>query len=460
MRIAVVGAGLSGLSLAFRLQQRLPAAEILLFERDNRLGGTIGTVEENGFRLEIGPNGFLDSKPNTRDLCGALELDGRLIPASESSGKNRYLFQGKKLQALPAGMLSFLKSDLLTWRSKIGLFWERFRGRGKADDESIDAFARRRAGNQAAEVLADAVVTGIFAGDPKLLSLPACFPRLAALEREYGSVLKGLARTARQRREEAKRSGIPTQRPGKLWSFREGLGLLVEALAAQLRTPPHLGVSLKPLRREGEPQKWVLTADGRDRWQVDVVALACPAYQQAALLSEVHPQLAAEVAAIPYNRVAVIGMGFRREDVAHPLDGFGYIAPQRLRRDVLGVQWCSSIWPDRAPPGAVLVRAMCGGWHRGDVVGRDDDHLLETVRAELRTSMGIQAAPVFHRIVRWDRAIPQYQVGHLERLRRIENLAGSLPTLFLGGNAYRGVAMNDCAEQGELLAERIARRTK
>jgi oxygen-dependent protoporphyrinogen oxidase len=183
--------------------------------------------------------------------------------------------------------------------------------------------------------------------------------------------------------------------------------------------------------------------------------LACPAYQQAAILADLDAELADHIGAIPYNRVTVVALGFRRADVPRSLDGFGYITPQRLRRDVLGVQWCSSIFAGRAPEGMVLLRAMVGGWHRAEVAGWDDARLIAVVRDDLRAALGIQIAPIFQHIARWDRAIPQYHVGHLERVGWIEARAARHPGLFLTGNAYKGVALNDCTEQAELLAVRI-----
>jgi oxygen-dependent protoporphyrinogen oxidase len=174
------------------------------------------------------------------------------------------------------------------------------------------------------------------------------------------------------------------------------------------------------------------------------------------MLADLDADLAALIDGIPYNRVAVVALGYRASDVPGSVDGFGYLSPQRTRRDVLGVQWCSSIFPDRAPPGMVLLRAMCGGWNRGEMIDWSDEQLLGAVRAELAQTMHIQAAPVFHHIVRWHRAIPQYHLGHLERVALIEERVSRHRGLYLGGNAYRGVALNDCVEQAGLLADRIA----
>jgi oxygen-dependent protoporphyrinogen oxidase len=451
-RVVVVGGGISGLALAYRLQERRPDLDIAVLEAGDRPGGNVGTLRRDGFQAETGPNGFLDGKPATMSLCRDLGLGARLVPASLEAAQNRYLFLGGRLRLLPGGLTQFLRSDLLSWRGKASLIMERWRPPRRADaDESIAAFARRRAGAEAAEVFADALVTGIYAGDPRLLSVRACFPRLANLEREHGSVMKGLARAARARRRQA--SPVPSAGPGKMWSLSDGLAGMIEALCAHLRRPPLAGVRVLSVRKQ--ENAWVVSAGGKDAWHAEAVVLACPAYQQAGILAEVDEELAGQVEAIPYNRIAVVALGYRRADVPGSVAGFGFIAPQRLGRDILGVQWCSSIFPGRAPPDMVLLRALAGGWNRADVPGWDDGRLVAAVRAELRLAQGICAVPVFQHIFRWNRAIPQYLLGHLERVAWIEARARRYPGLFLAGNAYHGVALNDCTEQAGLVAEKI-----
>jgi oxygen-dependent protoporphyrinogen oxidase len=454
-KVVIVGGGISGLALAWRLQQQAPALEVLVLEAEGRPGGKVDTTFREGFRVEGGPNGFLDSNPSTLALCRELGLGDRLVSASEASGRNRYLLLGGRLRALPNSLGSFLRSDVLSWRGKLGLLAERFRPpRTEGADESVDAFARRRAGREVAETLADAFVTGIHAGDPGLLSVRAAFPRLAAFEREHGSVQRGLAAARKRRRAEAAAAGRPAPGPAKLWSFREGLGLLTDTLRDRLRTPPLTGAAIRSIRRTGGG--WEVRGEGQDRWAADAVVLTCPAYCQAAALAEVDAELAEMVGGIAYNRVAVVALGYHAADVPVALDGFGYLSPQREGREVLGVQWCSSIFPDRAPPGLVLLRALCGGWGRPEVVGWPEPRLLGAVRAELAAAMGTRAEPVFHHVVRWDRAIPQYHLGHLGRVAWAEGRAGRHPGLFLGGNCYHGVALNDCVEQAGLLAGRVA----
>jgi oxygen-dependent protoporphyrinogen oxidase len=447
-KVVIIGAGISGLALAYRLGQLAPGIDITVLERGDRPGGNVWTERRDGFQIEIGPNGFLDNKPSTLGLCQSLGLGDRLLPASEAAGRNRYLFLDGRLRLLPRSLASFLGSDLLSWRGKFTVLWERIRRPDKATaDESIDAFVRRRFGREAAEILADAFVTGIHAGDPSLLSLRAAFPRLAALEAEHGSVLRGLGRVARQRRQEHKPG------PSRMWSFREGLRLVIETLSERLARAPILGATVR--RLEQLPTGWMVHGEGQDQWPADTVVLACPANEQAAMLASVDKELADRIARIAYNRVAILAVGYRAADLPAKPDGFGFIAPQHLRRDILGVQWCSSIFPDRAPPGMVLFRALCGGWNRADLVDWNDDRLIAAVRAELRLAQGIEAAPRFHHVVRWQRAIPQYQIGHLEQVAWIQQRAALHAGLILAGNCYHGVSLNDCTEQANLLAERI-----
>lgn len=454
-RIVIVGGGLSGLSLAYRIGERLPNAAITLLEKNAAIGGKIATVERDGFRVECGPNGIFDAKPSTLQLCRDLGLGDRLIAASESSRKNRYLFLNGKLVALPGSLGSFIKSPVLSLRGKLNLLLERYRRR-KADvaaDESVAAFARRRAGKDVANVLADSIVTGIHAGDPELLSIHAAFPRLAQFEREYGSVMRGVSAAAQKRRADAAVSGVAPQ-PQQLWSFREGLRVLIDSLRERLGNIVHTGVDVRRLERT--ESGWRIHVEKNDVWNADVVVLTAPAHEQATIVADVDAELANEMNSIPYNRIAVVALGYRQADVPS-VDGFGYIAPQNTRRDLLGVQWCSAIYPERAPSGMVLWRALCGGWNRADVADWPEDRLVAAVREELRLALNVSASPAFIHIARWLAAIPQYVIGHLDRVRRIEERVARLPGLFVGGNAYHGVAMNDCTEQAVLLAERIER---
>jgi oxygen-dependent protoporphyrinogen oxidase len=452
-RIVIVGAGISGLATAYHLQGLLPRADITILEAGSRPGGTIWTERHDGFQFEVGANGFLDNKRSTLDLCEALGIRGELIPAHDAA-KRRFLFHKDRLHLLPEGVASFLCSPLLGWRSKWAILTERFRGPCRTStQESVYDFIARRTTSEVADVLGDALVTGIFAGDARRLSMSCSFPRICemALGR---SLTAGMKAAARKRQAEAKARGEPYRRSSQLLSFQGGLRRLIERLCETPRRPPQLGVRVRQIARFGE--HWRIHADHREPFTADIVILACPAYRQAEMLSNFDGELARCVAEIPYAPVVVLALGFRSEDLRRPADGFGFIVPQRLRRDILGVQWCSAIFPDRAPPGHTLMRVMAGGWHRPDVLEWDDARLLAAVRAELKTVMQVEAPPVFQQIVRWPRAIPQYEIDHPMRIAEIERLAGRHQGLLLTGNAYHGVALNDCTEQALHLAERVA----
>jgi protoporphyrinogen/coproporphyrinogen III oxidase len=457
-RVVIIGAGISGLAAAFRLRQIRPSTDILILEERDRPGGTIWTERVDGYLVEYGPNGFLSNKQSTLDLARELGLAASLVKADAEASRRRYLLHDGRLEPLPGSAIDFLRTPLLSWRGKARFVCERFQPRRTdSADESVADFARRRAGPEAAAVFADALVTGIYGGDPEELSIQAAFPRLVALEAEYGSLLKGFAASARRRRREARAKGESQPEPAVLWSLREGMRTLIESLRRHLGPSIQTGVQIRALERTGNGKPgWRVHGQGSTTGTADAIILTCPAYVQSSLVSALDQELAKEIAAIPYNRVAVIALGYRLDQLGRPLDGFGYLTTSASRRDVLGVQWCSAIFPDRAPEGHVLLRAMCGGSQNGEIVDWDDERLLTAVRSELARTMGIATAPVFHSIVRWNRAIPQCHLGHRARLARIESRTTLLPGLFLGGNAYRGVALNDCVESASDTAKRVA----
>ena len=456
--VVIVGAGLSGLAVAFRLRQADPAVRLTVLEPRDRPGGNVWTEDRDGFRIEHGPNGFLDNKPGMIQLCRDLGLGEQLIAASEGSRKNRYVFVRERLRKLPGSPEAILTTPLLSFAGKLALLREPFRPRPKStpDDESVAAFARRRFGREAADIFVDALVTGIHAADPETLSVRAAFPRLVQFEAEHGSVLRGFLATAKQRKRDAADRSEPKPPPTRMWSFAGGLLVMVEALRDQIGVPITHGVRVDRIAANPTGPPWSVFADGNDPWHADAVVLTCPAHQQAPIVADLDPPLSRDIAGIPFNRIVVAALGYRQADVpGGPMDGFGYIAPQHTRRDVLGVQWCSSIFRDRAPPGMVLWRALCGGASRDDVYDWDDETVLRAVHRELRIAMGVRDRPTFARVVRWPKAIPQYVLGHPARVARIESAVGRHRGLFLTGNSYHGIALNDVAEQAAVIARRV-----
>lgn len=452
-RVVVVGGGLSGLAAAFRIRQAHPDWPLTLLEAQPRLGGNIGTEQVDGFTVERGPNALFDIKPHAIQLCRDLGLGDQLIPASDAARKNRYLFLNGRLHRLPGDPLGLLFSPVLSLGGKLKMLGEPFRNRpsGVPAEESVAEFARRRFGKEAADVFVDALVTGIHAGDPERLSVAAAFPRLTQFERQYGSVFRGFMASAKARRKAAEERG-EAYSPPRMWSFRGGLQVLIDTLAERLAGCVRTGTSVTGLSfNRGE---WTVQAG--DEWlTADAVVLTTPAEHQAKVLAPLDGRMAELIGGIRSAPVNVAVLGYRDEDAPVQPNGFGYIAPQRTRRDVLGVQWCSNIFPDRAPPGFVLWRALAGGVNRPDVIALPDDEFLKVVHRELRETMGVTGEPAFTRVFRWPKAIPQHEIGHRMRSGEISELAEPFHGLMLRGCAYFGVAINDCCEHAEQIAEQV-----
>jgi len=333
------------------------------------------------------------------------------------------------------------------------------RKRAATDDETVFEFATRRVGHEAASYLIDAMVSGIFAGDSRKLSLKSAFPRLYELERAYKSLTRALIKVGLERRKSSGDRVGPSGFGGTLLSFNDGMSLLTDRLAERLGDRLHTNHRLAGLVQDGA--RWVLeyeTGKGQAwRTEADAVVLAMPAYETGPLLKPLDDELAEQVSTIPYAPVVVLGLGFSSGSIDHPLDGFGFLNPSCERRSTLGAVWTSSIFPSRAPGDSVLIRAMAAGAHQPHQIDLSDDELLETVCNDLDDLIGLRELPHFSHITRWPRGIPQYPVGHDRRLKGIETRLQSFPGLFLTGNAYRGISINDCVVNGGRTAEQVIR---
>lgn len=443
MKIAIVGGGISGLATAFHLTRLLPAAEIALFERAPHPGGTMHTVEREGFRFEAGGNGFLTNKPHTLALVQATGAEDLLLRSSDAA-RRRFIFDGA-LHRLPESPPAFLGSRLLTLPAKLRVLAEVFiPPRRDGGEETLQSFGYRRLGRAFTDTFLDAMTAGIYASTPADLSVQAAFPAVAALEREHGGLFRGML--ARRRREAGP--------GGVLMSFRGGVGSFIDHLAGLLGERVRTGSPVTALARTAAG--WRLEA-GDVTYSADRLVLACPAHAAAALLEPVDAGLAAELAAIHYAPIAVVGLGYRGLD--HPLDGFGLLTTSAARLPILGVLWDSSIFPDRAPEGGQTLRVMIGGLRNPELALLSEAELVRTALRGVGATMGCRAEPEVTFVQRWERGIPSYRIGHLGRLERIFTAAAALPGLYLVSNAYRGIALNDCAASalacaGELAAGR------
>lgn len=461
--VAIAGGGITGLAIAEAIMRRSSAegAPIrpLVLEAEATPGGKIKSAREDGFVVDHGPHAFLDREPKALELVDRLALRTTLLRANDSAAK-RYVVRKGRLRRLPESPPAFIASDVLPLFAKLRVLLEPWARRRPAGiDESVWAFAARRIGRGAADVLVDAMVTGIFGGDAKALSLAAAFPRMRELEDRYGSLIRAQIALARERKAlppgpgaGAPAGGGGAGAPvGAMYSFREGLGELTRALSARVEV--RTGAPVERIERAG-PRFRVLTGDAA--LEVDAVALATPAYETSRLVAPLAAEEAAAIAGIPYAPVAVVILAYPAAALARPLDGFGFLAPHIEARTILGSIWASSVFPAHVPEGRVMLRTMVGGARRPELVGLDDQSLLALVQAELVALVGLRpgADPLFQRILRWDRAIPQYVLGHAERVAAADRVEAAVPGLLISGNAFRGVAMIACIADADRVAAR------
>ena len=460
-RIAIVGAGISGLCTGHYLVRALSAAgraaEIVLFESEGVAGGKMRTVREDGFNMEWGPNGFLTNKPHSLELVKDLGIDGRLARSSDLARK-RFIYSGGTLHRLPENPPAFFRSNLLTLRGRLRIVGELFApGPPEGVDESLGDFARRRLGPEALEKLIDPMVTGIFAGDPDRMSLRACFPLIYDLERKYGGLVKGMLALRKERRRAGVKQEMSAGPGGVLMSFDAGVQTLTDVLAERLSEGLHLGVSVDRIERRGGKLLLSLKEKGlQGEIDTDAIVVATPAYAAAAILSPLDAALGDALSAIPYSPISVVALGYDKAALGNPLDGFGFLIPRGERRKILGALWDSSVFPNRAPEGKALIRAMVGGVRGPELAALPPKELIALTRSEFAATMGIAAEPVLSRSFFHEKGIPQYLVGHGNVLDRIDGRLAAAPGVYLNSNAYRGIALNDCVLQSRLAAERIA----
>jgi len=455
----IIGGGISGLATAHWLGLSDNPGTWELWEATDHLGGTTRTDRADGYSVDWGPNGFLDREPLTLQLVDEIGLRDQLEPANENS-TNRFIVKNGRLHPVPFSPPAILTTGLLNPLEKLRIFGEPFiRARRDDSDESVYDFAARRIGRGAANMFVDPMVSGVYGGVAKNLSLPACFPIMREMELQYGGLVKAMLAKARARKREAKRTGQPKKSGGPagpgghLTSFKSGLDVLVTRLEQRLR----------PVIRTNRPVARVVRAE--DAWEITDalgnvararnIVIACPTYVAAQFFKASDEQLSVAFDAFPYAPIIVVATGHRREDIAHPLDGFGFLIPRNQKLRTLGSIWTSSIFADRAPDGHVQFRSMLGGAGDPTVTELSDDELLATIRKELGPLVGIKADPLFVRIYRWQRGIPQFVLGHIDRRTRLEQMAAQYPGLHMAGNAYYGVGLNDCVKMAHRVAQAI-----
>lgn len=445
MRVAVIGAGISGLSAAVELHRH--GATVTVLEAAERVGGVITTIRRDGWLVEAGPTSLTATQP-LEALIDHLGLTDQRL-ATLPAAKRRYIVRDGLLVALPDGPGALATTKAISASAKFALLREPFvRARRDTADESLADLVRRRLDGEILDYLVNPLIAGIYAGDPERLSVRHAMPMLFDGERKHGSLLLGAMKEAKAKAGTVRQRGIT--------SFTEGLATLPTAMAQHLGDGVHVETRVVSIERVGTT--WRVRTTGRltTDLEVDAVVSTAPAYALAriGLPSEINGALA-PISRLTHPPVATLALGFRREDVQHPLDGFGVLTPAVEHRTVLGTLFSSSVFPGRAPEGHVLLTNFLGGLRSPDLGHADTEHVLPRVLADLRVLLGIRAAPVFVHHQRWPQAIPQYDLGHEQVIAAAAGIEQALPGLYLTGQWRAGVALGECIAQGQATATRV-----
>jgi oxygen-dependent protoporphyrinogen oxidase len=466
--VVIIGGGISGLSTAWyvqlQAQQNGRPLTYSLLEQSGRWGGKVLTETVDGFGetlfiVEGGPDSFLTQKPWALQLARELELDEELLPTNDAQRKIYVLHRGKPLP-MPDGVLlivptrfkPFALSPLISPFGKLRMAFDWFiPARRDGQDETLAEFVTRRLGAEALDKIAEPLMAGIYNAEAERQSLLATFPRFRELEEKHGSLIRGMIAGRR-----AQTSAKPTtngSRPLSMFmSLAGGMETLVHTLRGRLTGDCRLNTGVRAIYRQTDG-RYQLELSGGGRLAADAIVIALPAHTTAALLSSLAPEAAGVLATIRYVSTGTISLAFRREDVPHPLDGFGLVIPRSEKRAINAITWSSTKFNRRAPIGYVLMRVFFGGSRQPRLMEADDEAIEAIVRRELKALLGIEATPLFQRLYRWQRANPQYDVGHLDRVAAIE---AALPAgLFVTGSPYRGVGLPDCVHQARQTAARL-----
>ncbi len=456
-QIAIIGGGISGMTQAFRLKRDYDLHPIVL-ECTDRPGGKAQTVVADGFTCEEATNSWLDKEPAARDLLADLNLADRIQPADQAA-ERRFIYREGSLREIHLHPLRFMTSAVLPLGARLRLAMEPFiRKNRNISDETLADFAARRLGKGARDILVGPMASGVYAGDPFQMSLKSCFPKVHTLEQQHGGLIKGMVALKREK----KRAGEDPQTvqagpSGRITSLKGGVTELVQGLTQALGDDLKTGckVTAVTAARDGG---YTIHVRGAEPFIADAVVSAAPAWAASSYLEPLDPEIAKALREIPYPSLDVVCLGYNRTQVAHAMNGFGFLVPRNQGKTTLGCLWTSSIFPGRAPEDHVLIRTMIGGMLEPQVAGWTEEQVVDTVRRELSDILGIPPTeePVVLRVFRHERAIPQYHVGHEQIVQRIRAAENQHRGFFTGGNALGGIGVIDCIREASPLARRVA----
>ena len=450
-RVVVAGAGISGLSLAFELERL--GVSVLVLESERRAGGKIETDRRDGYICERGPASYLDRQSSITPLARSLGIEGRVLPAF-AAGERRLVVADGRLHDTPLAAGAFFRSRLLPGSAKLRMLADLVLPRGpsaRGQEESVTAFASRRLGALAGERLLQPLVSGLYAGDPDVVSLPAAFPLMAELEREHRSLVLGMRADLRQQQAK-RRAGAPW-----LSSFMTGLDELTTALASRLGDRLRLGVRIVQVERADNGFRLALDENGRSSTSdADALVLAIPAHQACQVVRPLDCKMSEILAHIPYVPVALVHLGYVASALPQPADAYGFFVPASERLKVLGAIFASAIFADRAPGGFSLFSVRTGGARHPETANLPDEELTALAHGEIRGLLGLTAPPVFAHIARHERGLPQYTLGHMDRVAALEAGERSYPGLYFHGNAYHNAGVPELVSRSGKLARRLA----
>lgn len=459
-RIAVVGGGISGLAAAHRLTELAPEDTIVLFEEQNRLGGVLQTVHEDGFQVEQSADNFITTFPWAVDLCKRLGLSEKLVQTN-AQFRRTFVVRRGRLCPLPDGFLMMAPSrirplattPILSPLGKARAAMEYFiPPRADESDESMAAFVRRRLGREVFQRLVEPLISAVYAADMEKLSLLATMPRFREMEKNHGSLIRAMRKQIRSAREPQTQSG---PRYSMFVTLEEGLSSLVDAIAAKLPDGA-IRLETRVSRIDQTAGAWTLTLDDGATETFDGLILATPSHVAARLLNPVDGELSRQLGGISHSGTAIVTVGYHRGQIAHPMDGMGFVVPAIERRPILAGSFSSQKYTHRAPEGKTLIRVFAGGDQNPRMAEMDDDRLVPLVCRELAPLLGIKGDPIYHTVAHWPGTMPQYHVGHVQLVERIQARVARIPNLALAGNAFTGVGIPHCIHTGERAAEAVS----
>jgi protoporphyrinogen/coproporphyrinogen III oxidase len=459
--VIIIGEGITGLCVAYWLKKR--GVKVTVLAKDSEVGGTMKSVQDHGFLYETGANTALETTPLFKELVSDLKLESEFVYANPE-GKNRYILRDGILHSMPLGPGSFLSTKLFSPAAKFRVMKEPFIGRA-TKEESIAEFVERRLGRDFLDYVIDPFVAGVFAGKPEQLSVRSAFPKLYALEEKYGGLVKGMIKGAPERKQRAEKA----KDRAETFSFVSGMQMLPHAIATSLGKSVILNAKVTNIRNlttarnepsnEPDARRYLveyLHNDQEAEMEADSIVFAIPAYDASPIIKSLSVDTARVLSSIYYSPIVSIFLGVNRENIGHRLDGFGFLVPSKERRKILGCLWNSCLFAHRAPAGMAALNAFIGGARQPELTTLSDERIIQTTLDELKSIMQLSGNPVYLHLTRWQKSIPQYEIGYQHKIDALAQFEESLPGIVLAGNYRGGISVGDCVQNAHEIAKTLS----